>query len=60
MQNTTVQELINLLSKYNPELPVIISDGFDYAFYSGVYTVQEFVNYEGVLCCDICVGGTKE
>ena len=46
-----VKELIELLSKYDPAMDVIISDGYRYNFYSGEYTINEF---EGTV--DIGVG----
>ena len=50
-----VKELIELLSKHDSDMDVIISDGYRCNFYRGDYTVSE---YEG--CVDIGVGDWYE
>lgn len=48
-----VKEIIKELSKFHPEMDVVISDGFIYKFYKGSWEIKEF---EGTV--DIGVGGT--
>jgi hypothetical protein len=51
----TVGQLIEKLSKFDPNTEVTISDGYYCKFYRGSYTVEEF---EGAV--DIGIGGTEE
>jgi len=53
----TVAELINKLSQFSPDQKVTISDGYDFKFYDGEYTVSEFVDTDGEAAIDIGVGG---
>lgn len=52
MNTMTVQELIEKLQKFKPDMQVIVSDGYDCRFYRGEFDVQEF---EGEV--DIGIGG---
>lgn len=49
-----VKELIDALQILDPEMEIVVSDGYDCRFYSGAFQVQEF---EGT--ADIGVGGTE-
>ena len=52
----TVAELINKLSQFSPDQKVMISDGYDFKFYDGEYTVVEFLDGDEMVV-DIGVGG---
>lgn len=49
-----VKELIERLSEFDPNMEVVISDGYDAIFYAGEFVIEEF---EGDL--DIGVGGLR-
>ena len=53
-----VKELIEELSKYNQDLEVLITDGYDCNFYRGEYTVTLFK--DDCEYVDIGVGGCRE
>ena len=53
----TVAELIEKLNQFSPDMKVMISDGYDFKFYDGDYTVNEFVNDDDEVVVDIGVGG---
>ena len=57
----TVGRLIALLKKMPSDMPVTITDGFNFHFYNldCSVTVEPFVNEAGVTCCDIGVGSCK-
>ena len=50
----TVQELIDQLSKFPPQMEVFITDGYDARVYHGEWAVKEFIG-----TVDIGVGGTS-
>ena len=53
-----VKELIKELSKYDPELEVLITDGYDGNCYRGKYSVTLFK--DDCEYVDIGVGGCRE
>lgn len=53
-----VKDLIEELSKYNQDLEVLITDGYDCNFYRGEYTVTLFK--DDCEYVDIGVGGCRE
>lgn len=53
-----VKELIEELSKYNQDLEVLITDGYDCNFYRGEYAVTLFK--DDCEYVDIGVGGCRE
>ena len=55
----TVSELIGQLEKFDPELEVLVTDGYNFMFYKGEYTITEF-NDNGTTYVDIGIGGCQE
>ena len=53
-----VKELIEELSQYNPELEVLVTDGYDGNFYRGEYSITLFK--DDCEYVDIGVGGCRE
>lgn len=59
----TVKEFIDKLSKFDPEAPIIFSDGYKYRFYDsrlGEVPVVEFLDGADVLCVDIGLADCSE
>ena len=54
----TVAELLQKLLVFPPDLEVTISDGFDFRFYRGNYSV-ELTEIDDEPCVDIGVGGCE-
>jgi|LakMenE18May11ns_1017448.scaffolds.fasta_scaffold7895018_2 hypothetical protein len=54
----TVAELLQKLLVFPPDLEVTISDGFDFRFYRGNYSV-ELIEVDDESCVDIGVGGCE-
>lgn len=55
----TVGELIGQLKKFDPELEVLVTDGYNCMFYKGEYSITEF-NDNGTIYVDIGIGGCQE
>ena len=53
-----VKDLIEKLSQYDPELEVLVTDGYDGNFYRGEYSVTLFK--DDCEYVDIGVGGCRE
>ena len=56
-KTTTVQELIEQLQQYSPDMEVLITDGFNALCYKGQYQVKEFTDVDGKTYVDIGIGG---
>lgn len=54
-----VGELIDKLKKFSPEMEVLITDGYNFRFYKGEYSITEF-NDNGTTYVDIGIGGCQE
>lgn len=55
-----VKELIAQLKKFNPELEVTITDGYEHATYSTNHVeVAEFEDIDGSISLDIGIGGNR-
>lgn len=63
---TTVSELIAELQKFDGDMPVTISDGYEMVFYAGEYDGTLWDGFDCELdtgrkaVCDIGIGGTNE
>lgn len=57
---TTVRQLIDELSRFNKDLTVTITDGYDCKFYNGKYSVKLFKEDDGKYVVDIGIGGTEQ
>lgn len=55
----TVGELVDQLNKFDPELEVLVTDGYNCMFYKGEYAITEF-NDNGNNYVDIGIGGCQE
>ena len=55
----TVSELIGQLEKFDPELEVLVTDGYNCMFYKGEYAITEFSD-NGTTYVDIGIGGCQE
>jgi len=55
----TVSELIGQLEKFDPELEVLVTDGYNCMCYKGEYSINEF-NDNGDNYVDIGIGGCQE
>lgn len=55
--NMTVQELINALQGFNPDLEVTITDGFECRHYRGAFDAKLFEEQPGIYSVDIGIGG---
>lgn len=58
-KQVTVEQLIVKLNRFYPDAKVTISDGFAGKFYDGEYSITEFKDDEGKICCDIGIGGCE-
>lgn len=58
----TVAELIAILSTFDQQLPVIITDGYEGRVYSFLHKadVHVFEDIDGTRSCDIGIGGCDE
>ena len=54
-----VGEMIEHLKKFDPSLEILITDGYNYTFYKGDYSLSEFTD-NGVTFVDIGDGGCLE
>lgn len=54
-----VKRLIELLSLYDPELEVVIVDGFNCRMYAGEFEVESFKGLDGTVTLDIGIGGLE-
>jgi hypothetical protein len=55
-----VKELIKKLKEFPPGLEVTISDGYDFRFYVGNFSVELFEDEEGTSKVDIGIGGFEQ
>lgn len=55
--NMTVQELINALQGFNPDLEVTITDGFDCRYYNSEFCIVLVKDQPGIYSVDIGIGG---
>ena len=53
----TVQELLTVLQEFDPELEVIITDGFECIHYRGAFELKLFEDLPGKYVVDIGIGG---
>lgn len=54
-----VKRLIELLSLYDPELEVVIVDGYSCRMYAGNFEVESFKDLDGQVTLDIGIGGCE-
>ena len=58
----SVREMIAALLKFPPDMPVSVSDGFKYYFYTHLKksAFDTYLDEDGLLWCDIGIGGCED
>ena len=54
-----VSKMIEILQSFPQDSEVMISDGYNFEFYSGEYDIKLWEDEDGVQCVDIGIGGLR-
>jgi hypothetical protein len=53
-----VKELVKILSKFDPELEVTITDGYEVrCYHTNGIVIDQFEDLDGSVCVDVGIGG---